>query len=516
VSIRGLVPTKSLGLWMILVGVSVATVSCSTSGTTPTNWISPPVQASRNTTSAIPMAAPSPIASAAQLDFQRGRMHPADRVTGTSCTQVFTDSYIDNLTDVQFGATGPDGTVQYVLSSIVPSVESPTGSVVTTYFIDDLGVKNTIPASARYWVSPPAGDPNNFWQLVVTLTTKLELVRSVTIGFQFGQVGLPASFGTSWESTVTCPSPTPRPTATPIPTPSPSPSPQWEAAFQTSTGSLETYTSSGTVLNTGLGMMAGSSPSIAALAGGGYEVAFQANTGILWTLAAGFALDSQDAMMAGTSPAVAAAPGGGFEVAFQSSTGTLETYTPSGLVNTGLGMMAGTSPSIAPLAGGGYEVAFQANTGILWTLAAGFALDSGDAMMSGTSPAVGAAPGGGFEVAFQSNTGTLETYTTSNLVNTGLGMMAGTSPSIAPLAGGGYEVAFQANSGILWTLAAGFALDSQDAMMTGTSPAVSGVSGGSFEAAFQSNAGILETYTPSSLVNTGLAMKAGTSPAIAP
>jgi hypothetical protein len=50
-------------------------------------------------------------------------------------------------------------------------------------------------------------------------------------------------------------------------------------------------------------MMAGTSPAITSL-GGGYEVAFQANTGSLWTVGT----DSHGAwnlgMMAGTSPAI--------------------------------------------------------------------------------------------------------------------------------------------------------------------------------------------------------------------
>lgn len=52
-----------------------------------------------------------------------------------------------------------------------------------------------------------------------------------------------------------------------------------------------------------LKMMAGTSPAITSL-GGGYEVAFQANTGSLWTVGT----DSHGAwnlgMMAGTSPAI--------------------------------------------------------------------------------------------------------------------------------------------------------------------------------------------------------------------
>ena len=54
----------------------------------------------------------------------------------------------------------------------------------------------------------------------------------------------------------------------------------YEVAFQANNGSLYTYSPSGPSKLT-LGMMPGTSPSIAAVTGG-YEIAFQANTGTLW------------------------------------------------------------------------------------------------------------------------------------------------------------------------------------------------------------------------------------------
>ena len=52
-------------------------------------------------------------------------------------------------------------------------------------------------------------------------------------------------------------------------------------------------------------------------------------------------------MKAGTSPAIAASPQGGYEVAFQANTGNLFTYGGAGAGDHSQGMMAGTSPSIA-------------------------------------------------------------------------------------------------------------------------------------------------------------------------
>src|SRR5581483_8775641 len=52
-------------------------------------------------------------------------------------------------------------------------------------------------------------------------------------------------------------------------------------------------------------------------------------------------------MMAGTSPSITGLPGGGYEMAFQANTGRLIAYGSAGNTDTGQGMKAGTSPSIA-------------------------------------------------------------------------------------------------------------------------------------------------------------------------
>jgi hypothetical protein len=58
------------------------------------------------------------------------------------------------------------------------------------------------------------------------------------------------------------------------------------------------------------------------------------------------------------------------QIAFQANTGDLWTFTASDPGSaTPYGLMAGTSPSVAPVAslGSNHEIAFQANTGHLWT-----------------------------------------------------------------------------------------------------------------------------------------------------
>jgi cell wall-associated NlpC family hydrolase len=67
--------------------------------------------------------------------------------------------------------------------------------------------------------------------------------------------------------------------------------------------------------------------------------------------------------------------GGGYDIAFQSNTGQLwEIGEGPGAIGHGdwhLGMMPGTSPAIALTPGGGYDIAFQANTGQLWEIGEG-------------------------------------------------------------------------------------------------------------------------------------------------
>ena len=163
---------------------------------------------------------------------------------------------------------------------------------------------------------------------------------------------------------------------------------------------------------------------------GGAEVAFQANTGELWTV--GSAIDTADnaRLSSGTSPSIIALASGGDEVALQASTGLLWTVGSAGNVNWALGMRPGTSPAIAALAGGGYEVAFQANTGRLWTVGSAGDKDWGLGMSPGTSPAIAGLVGVGYEVAFQANNGLLWTVGSEDDMDWKLGMLQHTSPSI--------------------------------------------------------------------------------------
>ena len=225
----------------------------------------------------------------------------------------------------------------------------------------------------------------------------------------------------------------------------------YEIAFQANTTELYTYdVSSGAATDTYLGMMPGTSPTIAALPSVyGYVIAFQANTGELYTYercfcaSNGVVTNTRQGMMRGTSPSIAVL-GGGYEIAFQTNTGDLKVTSGAPFTGTDtlLGMMWGTSPSIAAVPSMyGYEVAFQANTGELFTYDAcfctsnGLATDTYQGMMWGTSPSIAALPDWGWVAGFQANTSALYTYErcfceSNGSTNTYQGMAGGTSPSV--------------------------------------------------------------------------------------
>lgn len=145
-----------------------------------------------------------------------------------------------------------------------------------------------------------------------------------------------------------------------------------------------------------------------------------------------------------------------YQVAFQANTGHLWTTGQFGTHSTPLGMAAGTSPAIASSGYGDYNIAFQANTGMLWTTGHLGTRSLHLPMAPGTNPSLGE---GGDQVAYQGRNNHVwvtDLITPGKPVvghDLGLGMMPGTSPSLSS-AGNGYQIAFQANSGRLWTTGA--------------------------------------------------------------
>jgi hypothetical protein len=197
-----------------------------------------------------------------------------------------------------------------------------------------------------------------------------------------------------------------------------------QIAFQADTGSLWTWTANDPGSDTGLGMRAGTNPSVnpSAISGSNHQIAFQANTRALWTVAAGGVSNTGLGMAAGTSPSI-----DNSVIAFQANTGNLWTVAPGGVwTATPLGMVAGTSPSRAAVG----DVAFQAKGGTLYYLDEG---NNGAGMKAGTSPSLNDNPA--TQVAFQGSNGSLfaGTITTEFVLgppDLHLGTMPGTSPSI--------------------------------------------------------------------------------------
>jgi hypothetical protein len=246
-----------------------------------------------------------------------------------------------------------------------------------------------------------------------------------------------------------------------------------------------------------------------------YEVAFQANTGSLWTVGSDNHGSWNLPIYPGSSPSIARLTNGSYEVAFESYNEQLWVAGPGGIVNTGYGMYPGSSPSITGLTNGGYEVAFDANTSSLWTVGSDNHGAWNLGMDPGSAPSITGLTNGSYEVAFQANTGSLWTVGSDNHGSWNLGMFPQTSPSITGLMNGSYEVAFQANTESLWTVGSdnhgswnlGMALD--------TSPSITGLTNGSYEVAFQANTGFLWTVGSDNHGDWGLGMYVGTSPSIA-
>ncbi len=250
--------------------------------------------------------------------------------------------------------------------------------------------------------------------------------------------------------------------------PPPPPPPVSQAAFQANTGSLWATGTLGTT-DTRLGMMQGTSPSLA-LVSGGYQTAFQANTGRLWTTGALGTRDLGLGMMPGTSPSITTVnSGNGYQIAFQANTSSLWTTGSLGTADRRLGVRPGSSPSIVAVLGG-YQIAFEANTTSLWSTGTLGTEDKRLGMMPDTSPSITAVNNGtGYQIAFQANTTHLWTTGAQGTQNRGLGMSAGSSPNIASV-GAGYQIAFQANTTSLWSTGTLGTADKRLGMMPRTDP----------------------------------------------
>ena len=187
------------------------------------------------------------------------------------------------------------------------------------------------------------------------------------------------------------------------------------------------FSGSGQVRDLRLGIMRYTSPDVA-VSGGSYQIAFQANTGDLWTRTSSLGSpwsnvvykDTGLGMKAGTSPSVVAQATGGFQIAFQANTGILWTDGVAGRYKLFYGMDPASSPVLAVSIGSTPSdtsdfFAFQANTHHLWFVRWDFEFgatspgtedaDTGLGMVPGTSPGMAGAPGPAdtIELAFEAS-----------------------------------------------------------------------------------------------------------------
>jgi glycosyl hydrolase family 16 len=294
-------------------------------------------------------------------------------------------------------------------------------------------------------------------------------------------------------------------------------------AFQANTGHLWTDVP-GEALDAGLAMNAGSSPSITTVESGADLVAFQKSNHHLWIDEPAGGNEESPLLEAGTSPSIASLRGNrtnAYIIAFQKeSTHHLWLFLPTESDEEAIVMKEHTSPSIAGVPGKPYVVAAQKENGDLTILVPpGPATDEGLGMLKNTSPSVSIlnnSPSNPWISAFQSNAGELWLLLPTEYDNEKLGMAAGTSPSVTGLEGGGYAVAIETNAHELFLLAAGKNVETGIKMKEGTSPSVTATVGGGYEVAYQEGNGKLATYYSSGTKNPlGLGMENATSPSIA-
>jgi hypothetical protein len=254
----------------------------------------------------------------------------------------------------------------------------------------------------------------------------------------------------------------------------------------------------------------------------GYDIAFQAVTGELWTYSNGVGRSTGLPMKHGTSPRGTAAVGD--EIAFQGYDGTLWTYRNGAGHSTGLAMRPATSPDVMPDAAGGFWIAYQADTSELRVVSpTGQVTSTGRRMRSGASPILATNTSGEPYVAFQADTGQLWLVDVTGAgASTGQAMFPGTNPALIRndfLYWQGFTIAWEAPNGEYWAGFVGingptFPFPSHRFMRPGTSPSIALST--DFAVAYQSTAGELWiTDTHGVGTATGLRVMALTSPAIA-
>jgi uncharacterized protein with FMN-binding domain len=294
----------------------------------------------------------------------------------------------------------------------------------------------------------------------------------------------------------------------------------FRVVFQANDNVLAGYSSSGSNFSTTLGMMAGTSPSVAQLADGTYEAAFEDNDDVLaLSHLGGGTLATTLGMDKGTDPSIAGLPNDGWVAAFDDNADQLYIYDSKGdKINTGMGMEAGTSPSIAVQPDGSYRVVIQDNDRVL----AGYSSTGSNytttfGMDPTSSPSLAALSDGTYEAAFEANNNKLAlSHVGGGTTTTTVGMDAGTNPAIAAQPGATYRVVIQDNDNVLaGDSSSGASYATTLGMAAGTSPSLTPLTDGTYEAAFEANNDTLAlSHVGGGWAGTTLGMDAGTSPSM--
>jgi PASTA domain len=275
----------------------------------------------------------------------------------------------------------------------------------------------------------------------------------------------------------------------------------------------------------------GTNPAVAMKAGAFPEVAWQASSGLLWTLdGAGNQVSTQEKVAAGSSPAIAALAGGGYEIVFTSAAdGRLRQLGPDGTarpLGSGPAVAAGTSPAVAANVNGGFEAAYRAaGTGHLWTAGPGSTgHDTGAVVAAGSSPVI-MGKGSGYVLVYADSSGTLRDIAPDGSTaawGTGPAVAAGTSPAAAIVdSRGRFDTVYAAASGELWTVgikgAASDTFDTGVAAAAHTSPAIAlRPNAGGTEIAYQVTAGReLLILADGTATDAHLSLGVGDSPVMA-
>lgn len=318
-------------------------------------------------------------------------------------------------------------------------------------------------------------------------------------------------------------------------------------AYQSNTGKSGTLSPDGVTHDSGVAMMAGTSPSITRLFSGNTTLtAFSGADGFLYTQQQGQAavkVPGPIAVATGTSPAIASNRAGIWEIVYARPGRQLATVNSFGQQTTLASTLApgNTSPSITfvvPHAQGsdpnvGFWIAFvNATDHNLWVVNptnGSVRVGAGLSVLDGTSPSIAAegdntngadnwkvaftrpAAGIGAALSTVDRAGTVSN--TNQVITTSGGA---TSPSIAWVPAFGFLTAFRGTGGTVWTTDRGaLGTGSNFTIAPGSSPSLAADAAGDWDIAFRDTVNSLRTTnSDGDHIATGILISSSSNPSI--